>query len=187
VKPREPSAVLVWLLSALVAVGALLSRRRGSQVPEGVDPQAVRLGYERSDMRAGVVIAGAVGLLVAIGVLLTGVTVLMTVVTGVPPAIGRPADLIGGRQAAPEPTPPAPALESEPGQSLDPYMAAAQARLNSYRWVDRSAGVAAIPIDRAMDLIAQQGLPARPSTSARDAGNVSPSTASSGRVEEPYP
>jgi hypothetical protein len=186
-KRREPSAALVWLLSALVAVGALVTRRRTPRSQGGADPQSVRVGYERSDMRPGVVIAGAVGLLVAVGLLLLGVTVLMTIVTGLPPAIGRPSDLIGGAQAAPQPTPPAPALESEPGQSLDPYMAASQARLNSYRWVDRSAGIAAIPIDQAMDLIAQQGLPARPSTSARDAGNVSPSTASSGRVEQPYP
>ena len=39
--------------------------------------------------------------------------------------------------------------------------AAQNAKLNSYGWVDRSNGIVRIPIDRAMDLIAQRGLPAR--------------------------
>ena len=34
--------------------------------------------------------------------------------------------------------------------------------LNSYGWVDQQAGVVRIPIDRAMDLLAQRGLPTRP-------------------------
>lgn len=34
-------------------------------------------------------------------------------------------------------------------------------QLNSYGWVDEQAGYVHIPIDRAMDLVLQQGLPAR--------------------------
>ena len=34
--------------------------------------------------------------------------------------------------------------------------------LNSYGWVDRSKGIVRIPIDRAIDLLAKRGLPARP-------------------------
>ncbi|MBV9133489.1 MAG: hypothetical protein JO318_12375 [Chloroflexi bacterium] len=186
-KPREPTRPLVWLLAFIVAIGALVSRRDAPRSRGGVSSEAVRLGYERSDMRAVAVVIGGVGLIVILGVLFTAVTLLETAVTGITPSVGAPTDLVGGLAAAPRPTPPAPALESEPGQSLDPYMAAEQAKLNGYRWVDRSAGIAAMPIDRAMDLIAQRGLPARQSTSARDAGDVSPSTASSGRMEERSP
>ena len=32
-------------------------------------------------------------------------------------------------------------------------------RLNGYGWVDRKAGIAHIPIDRAMDIVATTGLP----------------------------
>jgi hypothetical protein len=39
--------------------------------------------------------------------------------------------------------------------------AAQTATLNSYGWIDRSTGIVRIPIDRAMDLILQQGLPAQ--------------------------
>jgi hypothetical protein len=56
-------------------------------------------------------------------------------------------------------TPRAPRLEPNP---LAPR-AAAQARedaiLASYGWVDRNAGIARIPIDRAMELLVERGLP----------------------------
>jgi hypothetical protein len=38
--------------------------------------------------------------------------------------------------------------------------------LNGYSWVDQAHGVVRIPIDRAMDLVAQRGLPARPQNTA---------------------
>jgi hypothetical protein len=57
-------------------------------------------------------------------------------------------------------TPREPRLEPDP---LAPRLAARageDAVLTSWGWVDRNAGVARIPIDRAMELLAQRGLPA---------------------------
>jgi hypothetical protein len=180
---REPPRALVLL----VALGALLSRRPTPHLPSGVDAEDLAAGYERSDMRPGVVLLGAAGLLLALGIILLAVTTLEAVFTGIPPSISRPGDLVNGLQAPPRPTPAAPELEAQPGQSLQPYMAAEQQKLSTYRWVDRQAGIVAIPIDRAMDIVAQQGLPARSGTASRDPGNTSPSSASSGREEESYP
>lgn len=36
--------------------------------------------------------------------------------------------------------------------------------VNSYGWVDQAHGVVRIPVDRAMDMVAQRGLPARAQT-----------------------
>jgi len=36
--------------------------------------------------------------------------------------------------------------------------------LNGYGWVDQAHGVVRIPIDRAMDMVVQRGLPARPAS-----------------------
>ena len=141
--------------------------------------------YERSDMRARVVVAAVIGLLLALLLALVFVTVLQSLVTGVPASISRPADLIGGLQASPAPTPAAPRLEAESGQAFAAYRAASEQKLNSYRWVDRNSGVVAIPIERAMDLVAERGLPTRGSVTG--AGTTSPTSASSGRVEAPYP
>ena len=54
---------------------------------------------------------------------------------------------------------PAPRLEVKPGGDLADLRAAEDADLNSYGWVDRNAGTVRIPIDRAMQLILQRGLP----------------------------
>jgi hypothetical protein len=54
---------------------------------------------------------------------------------------------------------PVPRLEVRPGASLAELRAAEDVDLNSYGWVDRNAGTVRIPIDRAMELILQRGLP----------------------------
>lgn len=38
--------------------------------------------------------------------------------------------------------------------------------LSTYDYVDKNAGTVRIPIDRAMDLLAQRGLPVRPTASS---------------------
>ena len=57
--------------------------------------------------------------------------------------------------------PPEPRLQPNPGIDLKQLRRTEDGRLNSYGWVDRSAGTAHIPVDRAMEIVAQKGLPAR--------------------------
>jgi hypothetical protein len=54
---------------------------------------------------------------------------------------------------------PPPRLEVRPGASLAQFRAAEEVELNSYGWIDRNAGTVRIPIDRAMQLILERGLP----------------------------
>jgi hypothetical protein len=58
--------------------------------------------------------------------------------------------------------------------------------LYGYGWVDQKAGIAHIPIQRAIDLVAQSGLPSRPASaqSAKDEGLTIPSYSSSGTQPE---
>jgi hypothetical protein len=57
---------------------------------------------------------------------------------------------------------PQPHLAVDDDHAQKTVLRAAQiAKLNSYGWVDRSNGIVHIPIDRAMDLILQNGLPTR--------------------------
>jgi hypothetical protein len=58
--------------------------------------------------------------------------------------------------------PPAPRLETNEIRDLNTLRTAEDAVLNSYDWVDQKSGIARIPIDRAIDLLAQKGLPSRP-------------------------
>lgn len=59
---------------------------------------------------------------------------------------------------------PTPRLEDDERTELAPIRYQEEQTLNSYGWVDQNAGVARIPIDRAMELVAQRGLPTAPQT-----------------------
>lgn len=61
-----------------------------------------------------------------------------------------------------QPQPPQPQLQHDPVADKNLFLGLQQQRLNSYGWVDEKAGTAHLPIDRAMDLLAQRGIPARP-------------------------
>jgi hypothetical protein len=56
---------------------------------------------------------------------------------------------------------PSPQLETDERTQLDSVRLNEAKTLNTYGWVDQKAGIVRIPIDRAMDLIAQRGLPVR--------------------------
>jgi hypothetical protein len=56
-------------------------------------------------------------------------------------------------------TPPEPRLEPDPVAPRLAVRAREQEKLASYGWVDANAGVARIPIERAMELLVERGLP----------------------------
>jgi hypothetical protein len=57
--------------------------------------------------------------------------------------------------------PPEPRLQVNPKEDLRQLRAAEDAVLNGYRWVDRNAGIVRIPIDEAIRLTLERGLPSR--------------------------
>lgn len=58
--------------------------------------------------------------------------------------------------------PPEPRLQTNPRQDLEDFRAQEDSLLRSYGWIDRNAGTVRIPIDEAMKLTLQRGLPSRP-------------------------
>src|SRR5262245_60325642 len=65
----------------------------------------------------------------------------------------------GAPVAATPPRPPGPRLQASPTRDIQELLQTEKARLQSYGWVDRSAGIVRMPIDRAMALVVRQGLP----------------------------
>jgi hypothetical protein len=57
---------------------------------------------------------------------------------------------------------PSPRLEEDERNQLNDILTKEDDILYSYGWVDEKAGIVRIPIDRAMDLLVQRGLPVRP-------------------------
>ena len=60
----------------------------------------------------------------------------------------------------------APMLETNERGQLRDFLMNQEDQLNSYGWVDEKAGVARIPIERAMELTVQRGLPVYPQSGA---------------------
>jgi len=57
---------------------------------------------------------------------------------------------------------PQPRLERNERLEINDFLLKEEQTLDSYGWVDQKAGVVRIPIERAMGLIAQRGLPTTP-------------------------
>lgn len=55
--------------------------------------------------------------------------------------------------------PPAPRLQSDPTQDMQALLTMENALVATYGWSDRKANLARIPIDQALDLVAERGLP----------------------------
>jgi len=70
-------------------------------------------------------------------------------------------DVLPSPLADPRQLPPEPRLQVSPGSDVQRMREAEDAVLQSYRWVDREAGIVGIPIDRAVTILAEKGLPTR--------------------------
>lgn len=57
--------------------------------------------------------------------------------------------------------PPAPRLQVVPREELAAHRKVERLFLDQYQWIDQEAGVARIPIERAMAILAERGLPTR--------------------------
>jgi hypothetical protein len=57
--------------------------------------------------------------------------------------------------------PPEPRLLTRPGADMAALRAEEDQILNSYGWIDRERGIVRVPIDRAIALLAERGLPTR--------------------------
>ena len=120
--------------------------------------RAAAAGYEKRDANAkwlfGVVLGLALALLITHFVL-SGVLGRME---KTPP----PTDpWISASQATLATKPPPPNLQISSTADLKTFRAKEEHDLTTYGWVDKNAGIARIPIDRAMDLVLARGLPTK--------------------------
>jgi hypothetical protein len=75
---------------------------------------------------------------------------------------------------APPALPPRPRIQVDERADFEAFRRSEDAVLDTYDLSDPAPGAVRVPISRAMDLIAQEGLPARPSASAPEIGAPAP-------------
>ena len=119
-------------------------------------------GYERRDLSPRAIALFGVGLAVTLGVVTAAVTIFQ-IYAGSRYAGRQPP------QRPPAVTPEAtePRLQVGGATELRTMREAEERTLATYGWVDPQAGMVRIPIDRAMEILAQKGLPARQETKRR--------------------
>jgi hypothetical protein len=152
VSPRNRAADLVLrVLEGVVIFVALVRWLRAPRVAASTPNASVEIGYETRDLAPKAILVSALILIVVLGLVVVGVTVLQASLSSRPVVIGQPIDLT---TAQPTPSAPEPRLEVQPGGSR-PYREAQQQKLQTYGWVDRPSGRVRIPIERAMQLVVE--------------------------------
>ncbi len=147
--------------------------------PLAPDTPAAARGHEERDVAFRPILWGGVGLLLATTLIFLMVFWLFGYLergaAERSPAV-NPLTTAYGRRLPPEPR-----LQTHPIRDLKQLRAAEDEQLNTYGWIDRNTGTVRIPIARAMEVLAQRGLPARPEAERPAAER--PETAPPGRGE----
>jgi hypothetical protein len=94
---------------------------------------------------------------------------------------GGPAQAVNP-MAPPRTLPPEPRLEERPWMQHQTQLTKEDQILDTYGWTNKNAGLVRIPIDKAMDIVVQRGLPTRtPGQPAK----TEPASAAVGRAGQP--
>lgn len=122
-----------------------------------------KTGYEPSDLRPQAITAFAAVLAVILGaVFLVSYWMYRQYRSDQAKEPAAASSLVSRVEIFPEPR-----LQVHAPQDLKELRAAEEATLNSFGWVDQNAGIARIPIDQAMKLLAERGLPVREKATRR--------------------
>jgi hypothetical protein len=147
------------------------SHKAARRAGEGSAPVHSDIAFDHSDVKPGAVVSFLVYLGLAIVVALLVVWWSLALIESRAARFDRPPSPLRAGRKPPEP--PEPRLQGLPGHASDPqqdlrnYLSETQKELNSYGWVDEKAGVAHIPIEDAMRILAERkALPVRESEPA---------------------
>ena len=118
---------------------------------------AERVGHEQRDANVKLITWFAVGLVVCAIIIHLVTGWLYKVFKDDYPSPDAPSRIALDAK----PIAPAPQLQTNAQVDLAKYEDEENKKLNSYGWLDKRAGVIHVPIERAIDLLVQRGLPTR--------------------------
>jgi hypothetical protein len=134
--------------------------------------------HEPSDVNVRAIILVGIGIIVLAVILHILLWLLFEALSDRDVGFHLPPPPLAERPSAP--LPPQPRLQSSPRADLREMRAEEDAILHSYGWVDEQAGVVRIPIERAMELLAERGLPVRPAPEGQGGRQEVPQSSASG-------
>ncbi len=124
-------------------------------IPQGV-PGGLQTGHEPTTIQVRGILIGIVGLVVVVAVCQLLLALWMRRFNREEQRVNA---LYPRRHDIEVDQFPQPRLQESPPVDLVSMLRAERARTSSYGWVDKEKGIARIPVDRAMDILAEKGLP----------------------------
>ncbi len=120
------------------------------------DPVHPEIRFEETDIRGLRVFFAGAGLLVGIWIVVVVLYPIFGFWAQHRASVSPPAPALAGQRNQ---LPSSPRLQVTPKVDLRELRARDESQLHTYGWVDRQHGVITIPIDRAMQLLAERGIP----------------------------
>jgi len=117
------------------------------------DQTHTAVGHEERDIRPGPVVGWAVGIF---ALMLVALAAMWAFLGGVNQYLARTGPPPNPMMEYAAKEPPAPRLQADPLGDMQALRAREREQLEGYAWVDRQAGVVRIPIERAMELLAER-------------------------------
>ena len=125
-------------------------------IPQGIPGGGLQTGHESTVMHPRVLIISAAAM---VGTIIVCQVVLAWWMGKFNRDEERQRALYPKRQEIPIQQFPNPRLQESPPVELVGILREERDRVSSYGWVDKKGGIARIPVDRAMDILAKNGLP----------------------------
>ena len=133
--------------------------------------------YEVADANIRQVVFAGIGLAVATAIACFAMYFLFNLLK----QSGGPAQTVNP-MAPPRTLPPEPRVEEKPWMQHVNVLTKDDQILNTYGWTNKGAGLVRIPIDKAMDIVVQHGLPA---VAPGQTPQTQPASVSGGRAGQP--
>ncbi|HTZ74821.1 MAG TPA: hypothetical protein VMB47_12940 [Candidatus Aquilonibacter sp.] len=124
-------------------------------------------GYEVRDANIKALLQFAFWLAVLLAVTLVAMRYTFHILKGVTP-LGPAASPFANTRQIPE----GPLLQAHPHEDLVTFCSEQRQQVNGYAWINKAGGIVQIPIDQAMNIVLQKGLPSR---TAQQAAQLAPS------------
>jgi len=141
-----------------------------SHTPHEGERTGEALGHERTDAKMSAIVIFLVVLFGAVILIQPLVFWLMNTFA----AQARKSDPVLSPLADTEQIPPEPRLQADPTADMVELRRKEAELLASYAWIDKQQGIVRIPIDRAIDLLLERGLPVPRPTEDQSTGGEQP-------------
>lgn len=145
------------------------------------DPIVNGPGYETRDADLKVLLQFGFGLAVLLAVTLIVMRLIFGYLNTLTP-LGPTASPFENTREIPS----GPLLQAHPHDDLVTFCANQRQLVDNYAWVNKAGGVVQIPIDRAMDITLQHGLPSRTEQEMQAGGGTIPPVGAAGEPDASY-